>query len=260
MAIKQNNLFIDKNFEFSLLLFDLICKGTKWPEKDLNDKIKLITMKKLILFSILVLSYSMAMAQKVFSFTFITSPQIYWLKSGSGDVINGQNHLGFDYGIEGDVFLRSERYAITTGLTVSSIGGSLTYKVPVSFSDKLLPAGTSVDYRLRYLEIPFALKLRSKDFNRSRFYAQFGLNNWLNIRAMASTSDGSFRNETVNDEVRFINIGLNVGGGIEYDLGNRNFLTGGLIYTGSFFDATKNSTVKDKTTLNTLRIRLGFVF
>lgn len=225
-------------------------------------------MKKLILFSLLALPYSMTLAQRysvpidrrIVSFTFIASPQITWMKSGSNNVINGKNSLGFAYGIEGDLFLHSDRYAITTGLTVSSTGGSLRYKVPLSFSDKPLPAGTSVDYRLRYLEIPFALKLRSKEFNRTRFYAQFGLNNWLNIKAKATTSDGSFYNETVNDEVRLFNIGLNVGGGIDYDLGNRNYLTGGLVYTSTFFDTTSNPTVKDMTTLNTLRIRLGFVF
>lgn len=217
-------------------------------------------MKKLFLFSLFLVTYSMTMGQKVVSFTFITSPQITWLTSGSRDVNNGRSRLGFDYGIEGDVFFGSERYAFTSGLTVSSIGGSLTYKVPVAFSDKLLPAGTAVDYSLRYLEIPMVLKLRSKDFNRTRLYAQFGLNNWLNTKAKASTSDNSFNNETINGEIRFYNIGMNVGGGIEYDLGNRNYLSGGIVYTGSFFDATSNQTVTDNTTLNSVRIRLGFVF
>jgi len=113
---------------------------------------------------------------------------------------------------------------------------------------------------MRYLEIPLALKLRSKDFTRTRFYAQFGLNNWLNIKAKATTSDGSFNKTTIDGEIPFYNIGLNVGGGVEYDLGNKNYLTGGIIYTGTFIDNTTNQTVTDNTTLNSLRIRLGFVF
>jgi hypothetical protein len=226
----------------------------------LNDELKLIAMKKLIFVCLFLAAYTMTMAQKVFNFTFIASPQIAWMKSGSKDVSSGSSHLGFDYGIEGDVFLGNERYAVNTGLTVSTIEGSLMYKIPVTFNDKPLPAGSTVDYYLRYIEIPFALKLRSKDFNRSRFYAQFGLNNWLNIKAKGSTSDGSFNRETIDGEVRLYNIGLNVGGGVEYDLGNRNYLSGGIIYTGSFFDSTTNRTVSDVTTLNSLRIRLGFVF
>jgi hypothetical protein len=217
-------------------------------------------MKKLFLFSLLISTYSLTMAQRIVSFTFITSPQITWMNSGSNQVSNGASHLGFDYGVEGDFYYGSDRYSITTGLTVSSIGGSLEYKVPIIFSDKSLPAGTSVDYSLRYLEIPLVLKLRSKEFNRTRLFAQFGLNSWINIRAKASTSDNSFINETITGEVRLFNAGLNVGGGIEYDLGNKNYLTAGLIYTGSFFDATSNQTVTDKITLNSLRIRLGFVF
>jgi hypothetical protein len=221
-------------------------------------------MKKLILLSLLTISYSMTIAQKiaqkVVNFTFVLSPQVSRLNSGSSDVKNGKNLLGFDYGIEGDICLGSERHTITTGLTVSSTGGTLIYKIPVSFAGKPLPAGTAVDYDLKYIEIPLALKLYSKDFSRKRFYAQFGLNNWLNIKAKASTSDGSFHDETIHGEIGFYNIGLNVGGGMDYDLGNRNYLTGGIVYTSSFFDNTSNSTVEDIATLNTVRIRIGFVF
>ena len=82
----------------------------------------------------------------------------------------------------------------------------------------------------------------------------------MNIKAKATTSDGSFHNETIDGEIAFYNIGLNVGGGAEYDLGNGNHLTGGIIYTDSFLDNTTNQTVTDNTSLNCLRIRLGFVF
>ena len=115
-------------------------------------------MKKLILCSLLISAYSMIMAQKVVDFTFVTSPQITWMTSGSKDVNNGKNRT------------------------------------------------------------------------------------------------------TIDGEIPFYNIGLNVGGGVEYDLGNKNYLTGGIIYTGTFIDNTTNQTVTDNTTLNSLRIRLGFVF
>jgi len=93
-----------------------------------------------------------------------------------------------------------------------------------------------------------------------RFFAQFGLNTWMNIKAKGSTSDGSFNKEVIGDEVRFFALGLNVGAGLEYDLGDKNSLTGGIVYSGSFNDATSNSTISDKTTINSLRIRLGFIF
>jgi hypothetical protein len=199
---------------------------------------------------------------KVVRFTFIASPQITWMTSGSKFARNSKSRFGFAYGVEGDVFLASDRYSFLTGFVISSLGSTMEYTTPFRFSGSpdLLPANTKVEYYLRYIEIPLAIKLRSKDFNNMRFFAQFGLNTWMNIKAKASTSDGSFNKDAVNDEVRFFALGLNVGGGVEYDLGDKNSVTAGIVYSGSFNDATSNSTISDKTTINSLRIRLGFIF
>jgi|GEM_PF-2011790 len=200
---------------------------------------------------------------KAVRFTFIASPQVGWMTSGSRFSKSSKSKLGFAYGIESDIFLGSDRYSLLTGFVISSLGGTLKYEKPFKFngSADTLPAKTKIEYFLRYIEIPLAIKLRSKNFNNNmRFFAQFGLDTWMNIKAKGSSSDGSFNKEIINDEVRFFAIGLNVGGGVEYDLGDKNSLTAGIIYSGSFNDATINSTIKDKTTINSLRIRLGFIF
>jgi len=210
----------------------------------------------LILLSVTVVSF----AQKRFNLTFLASPQVSWLKSDSKDIKSNGGFLGFGYGVEGDFFIGSENYAITTGMTVSTAGGSLVYGQSVNLNDIILRAGTKVNYYLTNLEFPLALKMRTRDFNRLRYFAQFGLTNWLNIKAKASTSEGIFQKETIKDEVRFYNIGLNVGAGLEYDLGHGNAITGGLVYSNGFTDATTNKDSKDATTLKSLRLRVGFVF
>lgn len=219
-------------------------------------------MKKLILVLIFLSAITVTYSQKGFNLTFLASPQVSWLKSDSKDSEGNRGLLGFGYGVEGDYFLASENYAITTGMTVSTIGGSLTYRSSVSFSGKELPIGTKVDYYLTNLEFPLALKMRTKDFNRFRYFAQFGLTNWLNIKARATSHDikRSFQKETIRDEISFFNMGLNVGGGLEYDMGHGNAITGGLVYSNGFTDATTNSSVNDAATLKVLRIRVGFVF
>lgn len=217
-------------------------------------------MKKLILVLTLMSVITVTYSQKRFNLTFLASPQLSWMKSDSKNINGNGSFLGFAYGIEGDFFLASENYAITTGMTVSTTGGSLTYRQSIPFDGKILPIGTKVDYYLTNLEFPFALKMRTKDFNRMRGFAQFGLTNWFNIKARATTSDHSFQKETIRDEVRFYNIGLNVGAGVEYDLGRGNAITGGLVYSNGFTDATTNNSVNDVATLKVLRIRLGFVF
>jgi hypothetical protein len=217
-------------------------------------------MKKLILLITLLSVFTVTYSQKRLNLTFLASPQVSWLKSDSRNVSGSGGILGFGYGVEGDFFLASENYAIISGMTVSSAGGSLTYDQSVQFHGINLPAGTKVDYYLTNLEIPLALKMRTRDFNRFRYFAQFGLTNWLNIKARATTSNGTLRKDPIKDEIRLLSLGLNVGGGIEYDMGHGNAITYGLVFSNGFTDVTVNKGINDATTLKILRIRLGFVF
>ena len=217
-------------------------------------------MKKLILVISLLSVITVSYSQKRFNLTFLASPQVSWLKSDSKDSRESSSFLGFGYGIEGDFFLASENYALTTGMTVSTSGGSVIYRQSIPFSGKVLPVGTKVDYYLTNIELPLVLKMRTKDFNRIKYFAQFGFTNWLNIKARATTSDGSFYKERIRDEIRFLNIGLNVGAGFEYDLGHDNAVTGGLVYSNGFSDITTNASVRDAITTKVLRIRVGFIF
>jgi len=217
-------------------------------------------MKKLFLALTFLSITGMTYSQARFNLTFLASPQVSWLKTDSKDIKGNGSFVGFGYGVEGDIFLGSDNYAITTGMTVSTVGGSLLYHTSIPFSGKTLPAGSKVDYLLTNLEFPLALKMRTRDFNRFRYFAQFGLTNWLNIKSRATSSDRSFQKERISDEVRFYNIGLNIGAGLEYDLGHGNAITGGLVYSNGFTDVTTNKSIDDATTLKSLRFRVGFVF
>ena len=201
-------------------------------------------------------------AQRTYDLTFLASPQVSWMTSDSKFIGHGKVFTGFGYGVEGDIFLHSDNYMIVTGLTISTAGGSLVYNTPVPFGPKQLPGGTTVNYYLQNLEVPLALKMRTRNFNRMRYFAQFGLTNWFNLKTKATSNEegSSTRKEVIRKEIRFYNIGLNVGAGLEYELGRGNALTGGLIYSSGFVDATRNARINDATTLNVLRLRLGFVF
>lgn len=224
-------------------------------------KLKFILVKKLILLLTLMTVITVTYSQKRFNLTFLASPQVSWLKSDSKEIKGGESFLGFGYGVEGDIFLGSDNYAIMTGMTVSTAGGSLTYIQSIPFSGKTLPVGTKVDYYLTNLEFPLVLKMRTREFGRVRYFAQFGVTNWLNIKAKATSSDRSFQKEKISDVIRTFNIGLNVGAGLEYDIGHGNALTGGIVYSNGLTDATNiKGTTDDATTLKILRFRLGFTF
>lgn len=219
-----------------------------------------IDVKKLTLLVLFLSTMEFTYSQKKFDLTFIASPQVSWLTSDSKYVKSDKGYLGFGYGVEGDIFLHSDNYLIVTGVTVNSVGGSLTYRQSIPIGGKELPAGTTVDYYLTNLEIPLALKMRTRNFNRVRYYAQFGFTNWFNLKTKATSNNNIFQHEVVRHEIRLYNIGLNIGSGIEYDLGHGNALTGGLVYSSGFMDSTNNTRLKDATTLNVLRLRLGFLF
>ena len=221
-----------------------------------------MNLKKLILLLIILFVKQIGVAQKRFDLTFIASPQVSWMTSDSKYIGRGKGFLGFGYGVEGDIFMHSDNYMIVTGLTVSTVGGSLVYNKSIPFHGKLFPAGTSLDYSLTDLEIPLALKMRTRNFNRMRYFAQFGLTNWFNIKTNVTSNEqeSSTQMQAIKHEIRIFNLELNIGGGLEYDLGRGDALTGGLVYSSGFIDSTQNSGIKDATTLNVLRLRFGFIF
>ena len=218
-------------------------------------------MKRFTIIAIMLLLASTVWSQPKITATFITSPQLSWLATDSKEVSQQGSRFGFGYGVETDFYF-GENYALNTGLTVSSLGGKLNYHPGsnFNFAGESLPSGTRIDYRMTHLEVPVTLKMISRDFHRVRLFAQFGFTHWFNIKAKASSSDGTFFLESVKEEVRFYNLGLNVGGGMMYDLGGKNYLTGGIVYSNGFMDATSNRDIKDDVLLKAFRMRIGFVF
>ena len=219
-------------------------------------------MKRILVLSLILTAlFKPVAAQQKIQIAFIASPQLSWLSTDSKNIDKDGTRIGFGYGVEGDIFF-GENYAITTGLTVSSLGGKLLYRPgeDFTFNGEVLPAGTGVEYYLTNLEVPLALKLVSRDFHRTRFFAQFGFTQWFNIKANGSSSDGTFDKDNIRNELNLYNLGLNVGGGLLYDLGKKNYLTTGLVYSNGFTDATSNRDLKDDVYLKSLRLRVGFVF
>ncbi len=180
---------------------------------------------------------------------FLLSPQISWLNSDHESVNSNGSKFGYNFGLLVDHFFDTN-YAITTGLTINTSGGKLTYDL----QDMDGNAYTSNEtYQLKYLEIPLGLKLLTNEFHRSRFYGQFGLYGQFNIKAV----DENGKSRT--DQIKSFDMGYNLGGGIEYSIGGDTFLTFGLLYHNGILDAT-NHYLSDKTHLNRLVFQFGVIF
>lgn len=217
-------------------------------------------MRKITLLSVLALILSASVFAQSdrdtdFRFAFVLSPQISWLKSDNASVDANGSLFGYNFGVEMDKFF-AKNYAISTGLTINTTGGKLRYEGTNSFKigdETVVGNNKTLEYRLKYLEVPLLLKLQTNDFQRSSFYGVFGISNQFNIK----TNDGS--GDNINDEVKFLNFGYKFGGGMKYSIGGDAYLKFGLTYNQGLSDVTSNS-VKDKTTLNRLVFNFGVIF
>jgi len=176
----------------------------------------------------------------------VIEPVISWMKSDYQGITSKGALPGYNFGVKIDHFW-GDNYAFATGITVNTCGGKLDY--PDTNSDKNIQT-----YRLKHIEIPLGLRLRSGDLHRTNIYGRFGLSPQVNIKA-TDNNDVS-----LEDEIRLFDLGYHLGGGIEYSLGGRNALIFGLIFNNGFVDITKKTGYEDKTILNRLTFEFGFIF
>ncbi len=204
--------------------------------------------KSLLLFVCLTIASGIAWGQREgrTRLSFVLNPQVSWIKSDIENVDSRGSMAGYNFGVVADRFF-AENYAFSTGLTVNTTGGKLKY---TTAENEII----STDYRLRYLEVPFGLKLRSNDFRRTAFYGRFGLASQFNIRAK---DDNDL---SLSSQVRFIDFSYHLGAGIEYSLGGSNALMFGVLFNNGINDITKRSGFNDKAILNRFVFEIGFIF
>jgi hypothetical protein len=151
---------------------------------------------------------------------------------------------------------------------ISHEGGSLIYKVPTvfnTFENDTFPAGTIVDYRLNYVEIPLSLKLMTNQIGYITYFGQFGLQGGINIRSRADITTLNGTNNKVKEDfgadVTPGNFSLLVGAGLEYNITGETSLLAGLQFANGFIDVTDNPQgFKTKSALSHFRLQLGVFF
>lgn len=224
-------------------------------------------MKKFTLLTGFLVLFLMTSAQKSWPesirLSFSAHPSLNWMSSGLNVISRGKATAGFDFGLNADLFFdTSERYALTTGLLISNTGGELDFYSPnnFAFAGESIKPGSSIRYRLQYLEIPMAVKLKTSHFQRWTYWGQFGISSFINIGAKGDSSDGLLDKNDINKEVNLFNLAMNIGAGGEFDLGSGNALVIGLIYKNGFLDVTTDNAFDEKTTVNSLNLKVGLLF
>jgi len=195
--------------------------------------------------------------------SFTASPSINWMSSNNQFVANSRLVAGYDFGLSADVFFGdNERYSLLSGLQILNSGAKLSVinDNPFTFAGVDLPKSTEITYRLRYVEIPLSIKLKTDQFRRKRYWTQLGLSPMINIGSKGDTNDGKLKKVNINEEINLFNLAMNVGVGFDFDLGGNNAFTCGLLFQNGLIDVTTENALHDKTILNSLKFRIGVVF
>lgn len=220
-------------------------------------------MKRSILSLLLILVVATAFSQKHIRLSFSGSPSVNWMGTNNKDADNENLIPGYDFGLSGDFYFSpDERYSLLTGILISNTGGEIGYhaKSGFQFAGITLPAESKVKYRLRYVEVPLCIKLKTDHFKRMAYWGQFGLSGMINIGSKGFTNNGSLKKTSIHDEVNLFNLAMNVGVGFDFDLGASNSLSSGLVFQNGLIDVTTNNAFSDKTIINSLKLKLGLIF
>ena len=159
---------------------------------------------------------------------FTVSPNLGWLQI-SNNTVPGMTseapRIGFSYGVLADLGFQ-KNYYFSTGLVVTAMNGKSSFT-----ASNTGPGSDNAQftYKVRALEVPVSLKLKSNEFNGRRFYGQFGIATGVRLDArqdfVRSNATGTTFGENINitDQVNTFRLSLLTGGGVEW-----NFFTPGL--------------------------------
>jgi hypothetical protein len=219
------------------------------------------------------------------------APTISWMrptaaKDGGFSVKSDGSKIGFMYGLMAEYYF-ARNYAVVSGLQVNSTGGKMiSTNTSPAVPSQIQVNKADFDYRLQYLEIPIALKLRTDDIAGFRFFGQLGATLGFNIGKKASYTvnyyDGAKDTSVSESKVKVegtlraiapIMLQMNIGAGAEYPISNKLTAYLGLFFNNGFapdatapnkFDNTalgyKGEFTDGKTRLNNFSIRVGLFF
>jgi hypothetical protein len=223
-------------------------------------------MKKiwfLALFTIITLFNSSA--QKL-RFGVFVDPLISYLRTDVSKIEPDGGRLGVNFGLMMDNFF-AEHYAFSSGISLRTMGGTLNYIQGKnefhtnSDTITMLPHNTSVKYKLQYLHIPIALKLRTTEIGYFTYYADLGLDPMVNVKASADINSLGEKNIGVGDEIRPFYMAYHIGAGFEYKIVGNTALVIGVTYMNGFSDITSNvGNSAEKTVMHSFELRVGVIF
>ena len=204
---------------------------------------------------------------KSFRFGLKVTPSVNWLRPDLKSVEKDGASVRFGYGLITEFKLASV-ISFVTGVGGDYDGGKLSFKDSVTYyvKDGSLVAIKSVNitdttlahyklstrsYKVNYINIPLALKMKTKDIGGITYFGSFGGD--LGIRTKAKATDTKVdlkvpngtdydpTNIDITKDINLFKMNLNVGAGIEYNLAGSTSLLVSINYRRGFITAPKST-------------------
>ena len=185
-----------------------------------------------------------------------------WFSPKMGGIQKDGARPGISGGLVMEYYF-AENYGFLSGLSLSSVGGNLSYNDTVFIKtgqDQLVKInpGTTVSYGLSYLSIPLGLKLKSNEIGHFTYFAQIGFLPQFNLGSRAKATESQLNKDNVPEEINLFNLSYFFGGGVEYNIGGQTSLMASIIFNNGFTDVLSDNDYKAG--LNFLTLRLGILF
>lgn len=178
------------------------------------------------------------------------TPSLSWFNPSSKDMENDGIKMDFSYGLMAE-FPFNDNTAFATGFEVMNNGGKVDFEKfpdnPYYVEDEDTFNLDNREYKIRYVNLPLALKFKTNEIGYTMFYGIFGFDTGFRIKAMADdngkfieSGDTENNNVDVSDDVNFIRLALNIGAGVEYYLAGETHLLVGVNFSNGFNNVLKN--------------------
>lgn len=229
---------------------------------------------------------------------FHISPVISIMGTNDETIPRDGANLGIQIGAIGEYYL-NEHFSLTSGLNLSfHQGGKIRHDVGGNFfpnselSDdvlntgiKPLPDDVRLTYSMQFLELPFALKIRTAEIGYYRLFFEVPKISFAFRTQARGDIEGngvSSEKENIRKDVKFLNFFAGFGLGGEYALSETNSAFFGIYIDRSLIDITKNDGFKafmnpndlpgnpsddyiqqpdlSKASMTRIRFRLGLLF
>jgi hypothetical protein len=187
------------------------------------------------------------------------APNMAWLRSDSKGIDGDGSVLGYSFGLLTEFPVgQTGNYRFATGVFLNNVGGKTVSKYSTTVDDGQGNNVTtdfvySATTNLRYVEIPFTIKMMTNEIGLMRYYGQLGVSTAANVRAkqdweQSATVNGTTTNSSdtkidVKDDTDVFKAALVVGGGLEYNVSGNTSLLIGLTYNNAFTTVNKNDGV-----------------